>query len=728
MFPASNKTRLIQGLVNPITCLAANAKKTLVALADSGKECGMVAWDVLSCQVSHMWLDPHFSGTSALAFSTEGDVIASLSLRDTVGASQFIRLFRIGVDSAIASVVVSEDHVHDSLLFNPWNNNEILTCGKSQVLFWEWRYDTLVKYHPVLVTSDFKCILREYTQSLFLRNSAITATIDGNVVVWQSEAIGDSSVAQRRAVKVVKLCNHTEPTILTHVNRLFAMGCSDGGVRVFDEELRIVAWFESIDLGGIRSLVFSEGVGVPHFHVVTDTAKLARVSPIDGTARTLVNAFGSPISGLSAIGEANLLVLTTAKALHLCDITELSTKRSIVFEKAATSALGTSAHVIAVGFTSGLLLIFDIRGDQVGSVKVSAGLVSNVVFDMDSAKSLVAVVEGILYLIAEDPSDGWKGVWDLRAHEGNVTGVGWLPGFRLFTLGTDKMIVETIGSISGGKIIRKIRVTENNVPLGLRLKPDSIDVIDSGFKIRTMSIAKNGELQTKRVRLMPLFYNPSHSLLNRPAHAILTAGQVSAFASGGYVGLIRDQGEFFGVIAQPTLSPVLIAFAGDRLFTAGDCGFLSEFKINDNLAPHYVPLYSAISDELEREARELFCLCQIKSKGENSAVGRRLDNKLVFEGLGEALNGLGYFPSEWEIRNMAKEVGSDYLSFETFMRLFINYRPVVELSPGTAVATIKQRGMVMEEALALGKMGFALRSEVSAALQRLALADPDFFN
>ena len=701
---------------------------SLICLADSGTASAVLVWDNVNMKIRNIWFNPHKSGTSALAFSPVGNVLATLSLSEHVCEPQFIRLFEVGSEAPLTSISVGEEHIHDTLRFNPWDPTELLTSGKNQVLFWKWDSARLKKYTPILVKSEFKYSVKQFTQSLFLKSSAISATVDGDVLVWQIADAADGRKSERRAAKLVKLCRQGEPTVLSSVNGFFAMGCSDGGVRIFDDDLRIVAWFENIKLGAIASVSFKQGTGLTPFYVITDSSTVARVSPNDGAVTVVLNAFDSPVSGIGTIPDLNLLVISTTKCLHLWNLEKRYRKLSIDFEKSRSSTLAVSRSSIAVGFTTGLVMIFSTSGDQIGSVKVSGGLVSHLMFDKDSCDSLVAVVDGTLFLISADTSNSWRGVWELRAHDGKISGVDWLPGYRLLTVGTDGTLVETVGSVAGGRLMRKIRVSEGSLLLGLRAKHDAIEVFDSEFKIRTISIDKKGDLICKRLRLGPIFYDSANSIMSIPAHIFLQVGEITAFACGGYVGVSHDQGEPFGIIAQPSTSNVCMAVAGDRLFASGHTGVLSEFKIVCEHVSRGDPMHGAISDELARQARELFCLCQIKARGENSTLGRRLDGKLSIVGLQEALNGLGYFPSEWELGNMANELDSEYLTFEDYLRLFIHYRPVTSLQPKLAVDIVRGRGLTLEDALTAGNSGYDSQIASATALKKLAALDPGFLN
>ena len=76
---------------------------------------------------------------------------------------------------------------------------------------------------------------------------------------------------QRRAIKTVNLMNNpnkidqmkknmvsTAISVLKIEDRFLVVGSSNGSVRFYDDQYRIEAWFQDIDLGSIHTISFSD--------------------------------------------------------------------------------------------------------------------------------------------------------------------------------------------------------------------------------------------------------------------------------------------------------------------------------------------------------------------------------------------------------------------------------------------------------------------------------------
>ena len=118
----------------------------------------------------------------------------------------------------------------------------------------------LVASEPELRRDDF-AKFGDFTVSTFVPGAtrALTGTQTGDVVVWEMKsalhgaAVKDGS--RRQAVQVMRI--HLAPvTCLLSSGGRMVSGGSDGFVRFYDRKLRLEAWFENINAGGITSVSF----------------------------------------------------------------------------------------------------------------------------------------------------------------------------------------------------------------------------------------------------------------------------------------------------------------------------------------------------------------------------------------------------------------------------------------------------------------------------------------
>lgn len=118
--------------------------------------------------------------------------------------------------------------------------------------------------------SEFSHLSGKFTCSLFLSgtNTAITATTDGFVIVWEpfhrriAGGDGRADTIQiknfiKSASKVLKLVECGITTMVTTENNYLSLGCTDGAIRFYDFFLRLESWFEDIQGGAVTSLSFS---------------------------------------------------------------------------------------------------------------------------------------------------------------------------------------------------------------------------------------------------------------------------------------------------------------------------------------------------------------------------------------------------------------------------------------------------------------------------------------
>ena len=147
---------------------------------------------------------------------------------------------------------------------------------------------TLRCYAPPVRARDFSVgAVGEFTRSAFVaparpnaspgRGRCVTGTAGGDLLVWQGGGVlpggaeafekRNMNPGDRRGVKIVKAHARGAVTHLGVVlgagdgddardSAFLVTGGGDGNVRFFDPELRLVAWFDGLDSGGVSSVSF----------------------------------------------------------------------------------------------------------------------------------------------------------------------------------------------------------------------------------------------------------------------------------------------------------------------------------------------------------------------------------------------------------------------------------------------------------------------------------------
>ena len=84
--------------------------------------------------------------------------------------------------------------------------------------------------------------------------------------------------------------------------------------------------------------------------------------------------------------------------------------------------------------------------------------------------------------------------------------------------------------------------------------------------------------------------------------------------------------------------------------------------------------------------KDFFYYSMIRSKDESTTKTRKLDGTVPLDELPNLMRAMGYYPTEQEVQNMQDEVKfsiyadqgdpTTTVNMETFIRLFVNHRPV----------------------------------------------------
>lgn len=245
--------------------------------------------------------------------------------------------------------------------FNPVDVRDIVSNGEKQVIFWNWTEEALTAFHPPRGISKLKKAVGVLTETVFIpyTTKAVTATMNGSVVLWDypvSELVHSSA---RDAIKILKLVSKTGINLLTTIlDRYVVCGCEDGAVRFFDFQFRVVAWFEDIQAGQVTSVSFAENNApqsapstagnvtmeeftVPDFVVSTSEGKIIRLESkmMDQIAEAnrrgvlLVQGFDGPVFALDSHPSLPMFAVgTEAGTLQIWDIDDRVISASRKFE------------------------------------------------------------------------------------------------------------------------------------------------------------------------------------------------------------------------------------------------------------------------------------------------------------------------------------------------------------------------------------------------------------
>lgn len=356
---------------------------------------------------------------------------------------------------------------------------------------------------------------------------------------------------------------------------------------------------------------------------------------------------------------------------------------------------------------------------------------------------------------AQDPRKPieWVYVGRHRAHRAAVTGLqfGVVPygdAPRLLSLGEDKRLVEynlVDSDIESGLRVRCAhKVTQGAIPTSLLWTQDQL--LDeknmprpregkSAAQADTLLIASN-EYKLKlhasdmtrqciKTVLGPTFGGPLNQVLLVPGQAggngAAATGRCLVYSTNEkVVGLIRlpldgNPRSGMGLLAHPLeITSMCVSHDGRYLFTAGgrDHSVLQwaidgeSLVVDDgrNVVEHFIDIIEGGREgSFMKEIIDYFYYAQIRAQGEETTAKRKIVGTIPFTQVPNLMRALGYYPSNKEVAHMTYEIDTQFgqpggnvdgiaINFETFVRLYVNHRPVFGINKSNIEAAFAAIG------------------------------------
>ena len=412
-------------------------------------------------------------------------------------------------------------------------------------------------------------------------------------------------------------------------------------------------------------------------------------------------------------------------------------------------------------------------------------------FSHDSHFFATADAEGCVGLYkythrAQDPRKPieWIYIGRHRSHRAPITGLqfGVVPygdAPRLLSLGEDKRLVEynlIDSDIESGLRIRCAhKVTQGAIPTGMLWTRDQL-VDDKSMPkpkdgkvpttMDTLLIASNEyklklhstdmSRQCIKTILGPTFGGPLNRIYLVPAQPGATSRCLVYSTHEKVLGLVKlpldgNPRSSMGLLAHPLeISATCISHDGKYLFSAGgrdhsvlqwavDCDSL---VIDDgrNVVEHFIEVIEGGREgAFMKEIIDYFYYAQIRAQGEETTAKRKIVGTIPFTQVPHLMRALGYYPSDKEISHMTFEIDTQFgqpggsiediaINFETFIRLYINHRPVFGVNKSNieaafaAIGADPSTGLIDRDVLfdLMQQRGEALHQhEVASALKSL---------
>lgn len=627
---ARRQQRLLQGHCHPISCCVVSEDKRWVVTADRGNESMLVVWDAHSGNPIRTIFRPHVTGVQAIDISPDALFLVTLSAVDRdgeenhdTGKTKSTARKRFDQELAVwewaapasgaalskplySSLVATEDVQH-AVRFNTYDVRELVTTGRQRVIFWSWAARTLLFYSPSLAQKDFHQVVGAFTQSLFVPDSAqaLTGTEDGDLVLWDavqtdSAEASSSSFPERKAVKIVRLAGGAEPqrkvalTVVVDMDGYLVLGSSDGAVRFYDFDFRLVAWFEDMNAGPVTSVSFalpanaqqadgdnnnvvgqqtggddvdSEAFHVPDFIVSTASAFIvgmnaslfAEHEPDRRRGTLLMQGINDSIHGLAAHPRLPQLALSSYSGV--VQLWDYSAKRLIMVRRFDSEKLrpqcltfARDGRKLVVGFTSGIVKVLHAQKlEDLASFRLGKAAITDVLVSPDS--SLFVALDSTLYLgmwrakqvsssaDGADDADEWVYLGRCRAHSKPVTGLEFSRDGDgqpvLVSVSEDRTLAEYClerSSILDGVVLKQepTRVEQSAVPTACCWHPElrgvQEDLVIVANDEYKLKQWNTGNQTCRKTTLGPSYGGPINRLVPVP---LREDDQIAAEASGG---------------------------------------------------------------------------------------------------------------------------------------------------------------------------------------------------
>ncbi|CCI40185.1 unnamed protein product [Albugo candida] len=540
VYDLKDKTqKVLQGHCHAISACVVSEDKRWIVTADRGADSLIAFWDAITGHSVFTIEKPHLHGVEALDLSPDARFLATLGSayktddsspddskahQEKIPARQELSIWDWNAATRqqrmlkplCMSHVATED-AQRAIRFSTFNHYEIITTGCQRIIFWNWQERRLVFHSPSLVQRNFRQAIGNFTQSIFVPNStqAVTGTDDGDIVLWESQVAtvkAEKTVTsrigsmERKATKVIRLApsvNKTKKTAiscLVDMNGYLVIGASDGSVRFFDFEFRLLAWFENINAGPISSISFAlasvetgqleveqdEPFLVPNFIVSTLFAFVVELEAElfrehkggEHCGTLLLQGASDDIHGLAMHPfHDQFAVSTYSGTLQLWD---LKSHRLVMVNKFNPKrfrpqclAFSPDGKRLFVGFTNGIVKMvhpqsFEIaarfthlKGSPITMLRVSPD--STLLVAVDSmlhvgmwrkndglmahessikAEGIIAVIDKVL----DEDERSWVFLGRCKSHSRPITGMDFSMSsttpYRLVSVGEDRTIVE----------------------------------------------------------------------------------------------------------------------------------------------------------------------------------------------------------------------------------------------------------------------------------------------
>ncbi|XP_005055153.1 PREDICTED: WD repeat-containing protein 66 [Ficedula albicollis] len=710
-----NRQFHLQGHTNVISCLCVSEDKRWVATADQGPDALIIVWDSYSgIPVCTIFETQSEEGICAIAISQDAKYLVTIS----AATVQKVCVWRwtLPTEKAICSTELKPEFGYqDYVIFNPQNPHEFVSNSKTQVIFYLWDDSGLQYGAPFLSNQTFKCLVGQFSQSVFHFNNtqALTGTSAGKLVVWDMDnprTLPEELPAKPHGITATKMVSMQKEslTVLQVLESCIVTGDVGGQVKFYDGLLRLLTIYSHDKVGPIHSISFSTVLRDPPsappgssqpfltrnfilstsdatmLHVATDSTNFERITE---EAKKAVNAIAChPQEPLVAVGSHCGL-------LKVWEYRQTKYLVSRIFTEAGIQCLSydPEGHFLAAGFTDGSVYILDAISLQsiCKEFQFSQGPVTHISFSHDS-KYLATADESysvtVYRRVLENGSRRWEHLAGLDSHYKPIRSIlfGVHPDSnepRLLSLGEDRQLVEydLKSSIKDCLVVtHRDRLEQDAVPLCLTWYPQlsTESFFLTANNCYKMKLYNTTTKMCRKTLLGPTYGSPLEKIQILPRTSSADPQQhYLVYITKDKVGLQMlpvdgNPHRSSAFICHPDgASDFAISHDGRYIFTAGgkERTFM-KWKVNlpaldaaaflggEDMIPFYNLLDGGRDGKFFRELEDYFYYVQLCSQGIITLERRQVSTHIPLEEIPSVMRAIGFYPSEEEIEEMINEV------------------------------------------------------------------------